>query len=61
MPKKMIKFILNTLQYYSCKVKNRSATHYSEYFEDSRAKKAARKMEELQDYSKFMQNYFKES
>jgi hypothetical protein len=50
MPVKMIKFILSTIQYYSHKVKNRSATHYSEYFEDSRAKKPTRKMEELQDY-----------
>jgi hypothetical protein len=61
MPKKLIKFMLSTLKYYSQKVSNRSATHYSDYFEDSRAKKAARKMEELQDFSKFMQDYFKES
>jgi hypothetical protein len=61
MPKKMIKFILSTLQYYSHKVKNRNETHYPEFFEDYLAYKAAIKMEELQDFSKFMQDYFKES
>ena len=61
MPKKLIKFILSTLQYYSHKMKNRSETHYPLYLKIFRAKKATRKMEELQDFSKFMQDYFKES